>query len=86
MRIVYSVTTTQAHFFQNNCKERSKAKGGMRVVKVKKSKGTPQNHGGHMPVGAVQLTTEGTFTLVFIEVTNPATCRGTSTAKLMTHT
>lgn len=38
----------------------------MKVVKVKKCRGTPQNQGGHMSVAAAQLTTEGTFTLVFI--------------------
>lgn len=62
MRIVYSVTTTWAHFLKNNYMKR-KVKRGMRVVKLKKSRETPQNHGGHMPVAAAQFTTEGTFTL-----------------------
>lgn len=63
--------------FINNYNVKRNAKGGMRVVKVKKSRETPQNHGGHMPEAPTQFTTEGTFTLTFIKVRNPVPCRRT---------
>lgn len=49
---VYTYNNHMGTRFKNNYNVKRKARGGMRVVKAKKSRETPQNHSGHMAVAA----------------------------------